>query len=78
MPGQLHGQAVFEDRAGDAICMAADKVVRCVDGLVFEGHWQALAITGGAPCDLVVVWDGEALELLALHHDGRFTPLEVQ
>ena len=43
-----------------------------------QGHWQALAITGGAPCDLVVVWDGEALELLALHHDGRFTPLEVQ
>jgi hypothetical protein len=43
-----------------------------------QDHWQALAITGGAPCDFVVAWDGEALELLALYHYGRFTPLGVQ
>lgn len=40
-------------------------------------HWQALALTGGAPCDLVVTWDGEALDLLALYHEGHFTPLGV-
>ena len=41
----------IEDRAGDAICMAGDKVVRCVEGLTFGTGYAApvlVALTVGA------------------------------
>ena len=33
--------AGVEDKAGDAICMAADKVVRCIEGLTFSTGYAA-------------------------------------
>lgn len=33
--------AGVEDRAGDAICMAADKIVRCAEGLIFYTGYAA-------------------------------------
>jgi hypothetical protein len=44
--------------------------------LVEGGHWQILALTGGAPCTVVAEWDGEALLPLAIQHAGLFTRMQ--
>ena len=74
-PGVLRAMTLLATTDGPWLVRDPDGATLPLHG---DEHWQALALTGGTPCDLVVVWDGEALELLALYHEGHFTPLGVQ
>ena len=40
-----------------------------------RNHWKLLALTGGAPCDLVAEWEGRCLSPLGLFTQGRYRAL---
>jgi hypothetical protein len=37
-----------------------------------KNHWKLLALTGGAPCDVVAEWDGNCLHPLGLYLQERY------
>lgn len=51
------------DRNGDALPLFGSQ------------QWAALAITGGAACDLAGEWNGSAFRVLGLRAKGRYQPL---
>jgi hypothetical protein len=51
---------LVRDRAGHALPLSG------------SGHWKALAVSGGHPCDVAGEWDGHQLRLLGLLIEGQY------